>query len=90
MHPQTKSNIKRSLISSQHHFPIVSHSSSNPQYTHQYPPQKTDSTGTTRVLLCRRAIEPRVGKWGFPQGFMELGEGTRDGAARETKVSISQ
>jgi ADP-ribose pyrophosphatase YjhB (NUDIX family) len=35
-------------------------------------------------LLCRRGIEPRVGKWGFPQGFMELGESTRDGAARET------
>lgn len=35
-------------------------------------------------MLCRRGIEPRVGKWGFPQGFMELGESTRDGAARET------
>ena len=45
---------------------------------------KTDGSGATRVLLCRRGIEPRVGKWGFPQGFMELGESTRDGAARET------
>ena len=34
--------------------------------------------------MCRRAIEPRVGKWGFPQGFLELGESTREGAARET------
>ena len=38
----------------------------------------------TRVLLCKRSIEPRIGKWGFPQGFMELGETTRMGAARET------
>uniref|UniRef100_A0A7S1FME9 Nudix hydrolase domain-containing protein n=1 Tax=Corethron hystrix TaxID=216773 RepID=A0A7S1FME9_9STRA len=37
-----------------------------------------------RVLLCRRAIEPRRGRWGFPQGFLELGETTRAGAARET------
>ena len=37
-----------------------------------------------RVLLCRRAIEPCKGKWGYPQGFLELGETTRQGAARET------
>jgi ADP-ribose pyrophosphatase YjhB (NUDIX family) len=45
---------------------------------------QVDASGTTRVLMCRRGIEPRVGKWGFPQGFMELGESTRGGAARET------
>mmetsp|Transcript_20849 Transcript_20849/g.32089 ORF Transcript_20849/g.32089 Transcript_20849/m.32089 type:complete len:305 (-) Transcript_20849:109-1023(-) len=37
-----------------------------------------------KVLLCRRAIEPCKGKWGYPQGFMELGETTREGAVRET------
>jgi len=37
-----------------------------------------------KILLCKRAIEPCVGKWGYPQGFMELGETTREGAARET------
>lgn len=37
-----------------------------------------------RVLLCQRAIEPCVGKWGYPQGFLELGETSRQGAARET------
>ena len=37
-----------------------------------------------RVLLCRRAIEPRLGKWTLPAGFMELGETMRQGAARET------
>lgn len=37
-----------------------------------------------RVLLCQRAIEPCAGKWGYPQGFLELGETSRQGAARET------
>lgn len=36
------------------------------------------------ILLCRRAIEPRVGYWTFPAGFMELGEATEHAAARET------
>ncbi|QWE21318.1 NUDIX hydrolase [Polynucleobacter sp. AP-Kolm-20A-A1] len=38
----------------------------------------------TQVLLCRRAIEPRLGYWTLPAGFMELGESTSHGAARET------
>jgi ADP-ribose pyrophosphatase YjhB (NUDIX family) len=37
-----------------------------------------------RVLLCRRAIEPRLGLWTLPAGFMEVGESTADGAMRET------
>jgi ADP-ribose pyrophosphatase YjhB (NUDIX family) len=37
-----------------------------------------------RILLCRRAIEPRYGLWTLPAGFMELGESTMQGAARET------
>lgn len=37
-----------------------------------------------QVLLCRRAIEPRHGLWTLPAGFMELGESTSEGAARET------
>jgi ADP-ribose pyrophosphatase YjhB (NUDIX family) len=36
------------------------------------------------ILLCRRAIEPRHGKWTLPAGFMEVGETTADGALRET------
>ena len=36
------------------------------------------------VLLCRRAIEPRLGLWTLPAGFMENGETLADGAARET------
>lgn len=37
-----------------------------------------------RVLLCRRAIEPRHGLWTLPAGFLELGESTAEGALRET------
>jgi ADP-ribose pyrophosphatase YjhB (NUDIX family) len=37
-----------------------------------------------RVLLCKRNIEPRFGKWTLPAGFMELDETVAEGAARET------
>jgi len=37
-----------------------------------------------KLLLCKRNIEPRFGKWTLPAGFMELGESTSEGAARET------
>jgi ADP-ribose pyrophosphatase YjhB (NUDIX family) len=36
-----------------------------------------------RVLLCKRAIEPRKGFWNVPAGFMENGETVEEGAARE-------
>jgi len=37
-----------------------------------------------RILLCRRAIEPRHGLWTLPAGFMENGETTAEAAIRET------
>lgn len=37
-----------------------------------------------QILLCKRAIEPRYGKWTLPAGFMEEGETLAEGAARET------
>ena len=37
-----------------------------------------------RLLLCRRAIEPRYGYWTLPAGFMENGETAGDAALRET------
>ncbi len=49
-----------------------------------------------RVLLCKRAIEPRYGYWTLPAGFMEEGETLEEGAARETleeanaRVTIEQ
>ena len=36
-----------------------------------------------RVLLCRRAIEPRLGFWTLPAGYLELGESIEAGARRE-------
>lgn len=38
-----------------------------------------------RVLLCKRAIQPRLGKWTLPAGFMENGETSLNGAIRETR-----
>ena len=37
-----------------------------------------------KILLCRRAIEPRAGYWTLPAGFMENGETTAEAATRET------
>ncbi|OHC73103.1 MAG: ADP-ribose pyrophosphatase [Rhodoferax sp. RIFCSPLOWO2_12_FULL_60_11] len=37
-----------------------------------------------KVLLCKRNIEPRFGKWTLPAGFMEMNETVAEGAARET------
>ncbi|NJM32041.1 MAG: NUDIX hydrolase [Limnobacter sp.] len=37
-----------------------------------------------KILLCKRAIEPRHGYWTLPAGFMELHETTHAGALRET------
>lgn len=37
-----------------------------------------------KILLCKRAIEPRYGYWTLPAGFMEIGETTSQGAERET------
>jgi len=36
-----------------------------------------------KILLCRRAIEPRVGYWTIPAGYLELNEAVQDGAKRE-------
>jgi len=36
-----------------------------------------------KVLLCKRAIEPRYGYWTLPAGFMENNETVMEGAARE-------
>jgi ADP-ribose pyrophosphatase YjhB (NUDIX family) len=38
-----------------------------------------------QVLLCRRAIEPRVGSWTLPAGYMELNETMEQAALREAR-----
>lgn len=37
-----------------------------------------------RILMCRRNIEPRKGKWTLPAGYLEMGETVMEGARRET------
>ena len=37
------------------------------------------------ILLCRRAIAPKLGLWTVPAGFLELGETIEQGALRETR-----
>lgn len=37
-----------------------------------------------KILLCKRAIEPRRGFWTLPAGFLELNESVEQGAVRET------
>ena len=36
-----------------------------------------------RILLCRRAIDPRKGLWTLPAGYLESGETPAEGASRE-------
>ncbi len=40
-------------------------------------------TWEDRVLLCKRAIEPRIGYWTIPAGYLELNETFAEGATRE-------
>src|SRR3954453_20560072 len=42
-----------------------------------------------RILMCRRAIEPRRGFWTLPAGYLELGETLEEGAAREAMEEAS-
>lgn len=44
-----------------------------------------DVDGPLRILLCKRAIEPRHGYWTLPAGFMENAETTAEAAVRETE-----
>jgi ADP-ribose pyrophosphatase YjhB (NUDIX family) len=41
--------------------------------------------GEFKILLCKRAIEPRYGYWTLPAGFMENEETTNQAAVRETE-----
>ncbi len=41
-----------------------------------------------RVLLLRRAVEPQLGRWTFPGGYVDLGESPAQAAARETLEEV--
>ena len=38
-----------------------------------------------KLLLVKRAIEPKLGKWSFPSGYVDLGESVESAALREVK-----
>ena len=55
---------------------------------YQNPKVVAGSVATTpdgRILMCRRAIEPRRGYWTLPAGYMELGESVEEAARREAR-----
>ncbi len=56
----------------------------NPNVVAGVLPLIVDNDGIEKVLLCRRAIEPRYGYWTLPAGFMENGESLEEAAARES------
>lgn len=41
-----------------------------------------------KALLLRRAIEPRLGCWTYPGGFLEMGESAEEGACREAEEEL--
>lgn len=42
-----------------------------------------DDPAAERILLCRRAIAPQIGRWTLPAGYLEIEETTEAGAVRE-------
>jgi ADP-ribose pyrophosphatase YjhB (NUDIX family) len=54
-------------------------------YVNPRPVVGTIPVWNDQVLLCLRAIEPRLGFWTLPAGFMEVGESSAEGARRETR-----
>lgn len=42
-------------------------------------------TWEDRILMCKRAIEPRLGYWTIPAGYLEINESTEEGALREAR-----
>jgi ADP-ribose pyrophosphatase YjhB (NUDIX family) len=56
------------------------------QFVHYENPKIVVGAVTTfenQFLLCKRAIEPQLGLWTYPAGFLENGESLEDGAKRE-------
>lgn len=56
----------------------------NPNIVAGVLPVYKNHTSDDKVLLCKRAIEPRYGLWTLPAGFMENGESVEQAAVRES------
>ncbi len=60
-------------------------------YKHPHPAVTTDSVvfgfdgKSLNILLIQRGIEPFLGKWAIPGGFIRMDETAEDGALRELK-----
>ena len=46
--------------------------------------ERTGETGETEILLLRRAVEPGIGGWDLPAGYLDPGESFEMAARRET------
>ena len=46
--------------------------------------ERTNAAGEAEVLLLRRAVEPGLGAWDLPAGYLEPGESVEEAACRET------
>jgi ADP-ribose pyrophosphatase YjhB (NUDIX family) len=60
----------------------------NPRVVASVVPELEGPDGARRVLLMRRAFEPRRGFWTPPGGFVELGESTEEAAVREALEEV--
>jgi len=60
----------------------------NPRVVANAVPEIEGADGSRRLLLMRRAFEPRRGFWSPPGGFVELGESPEEAAARETLEEV--
>ncbi|OGO49795.1 MAG: hypothetical protein A2148_07385 [Chloroflexi bacterium RBG_16_68_14] len=60
----------------------------NPRIVAAALPERDGGDGQRRVLLMRRALEPRRGYWTPPGGFVELGESTEEAALREGEEEV--
>jgi ADP-ribose pyrophosphatase YjhB (NUDIX family) len=46
--------------------------------------ERANAEGEPEVLLLRRAVEPGLGGWDLPAGYLEAGESVEEAACRET------
>lgn len=60
----------------------------NPRIVAAAVPELDGADGKPRLLLMRRALEPRRGAWTPPGGFVEVGESTEEAAARESEEEV--